>query len=292
MEKYLFVKGYRENESLRESFNSLARETFGIEFETWYQYGFWTDKYQPYSFIDNGKVVANVSVNILNLIINNEEKKAVQIGTVMTHPDYRNQGLSKRLMDKVLEDYKNVDLFYLFANETVLDFYPKFGFESLKEVQYTMDYNHVPSKNLKINKLNGRNQDDLAFIYKLAARKQPLSRTFAAINNEELLMFYCLMVFSQDLYYLEDEQALVIFQIDDQVLHLYDIVSLENVSTLDILRKISNENITQIIFHYQPDDQELELKKQPYQSDTVLFVKNMKMNALPLEFKHPITSQA
>ncbi|WP_045516395.1 hypothetical protein [Neobacillus niacini] len=72
MKKYTFVKGYRENEPLRDSFNQLATKTFGIDFEAWYLNGFWTDKYQPYSFTDNGQIVANVSVKILNLVINNE----------------------------------------------------------------------------------------------------------------------------------------------------------------------------------------------------------------------------
>ncbi|SDN15554.1 GNAT family N-acetyltransferase [Bacillus sp. OK048] len=292
MEKYTFVKGYRENEPLRDSFNQLATKTFGIDFEIWYRNGFWTDKYQPYSFTDNGKIVANVSVNILNLVINNEEKQAVQIGTVMTHPDYRNQGLAKQLMDKVLKDYSNVDLIYLFANDSVLDFYPKFGFESVEEIQFSMDYGHVPSNQVRVRKLDGRKPDDLAFINNLAARRHPISRIFGTTSTEELLMFYCVMVFSQDLYYLEEEQALVIYQIDENVLHLYDLVSMEKVKVLDILSKISNENINQIVFHFTPDENELELEKQSYHSDTVLFVKNITRAVLPLEFKHPITSQA
>ncbi|WP_420489363.1 GNAT family N-acetyltransferase [Neobacillus niacini] len=270
----------------------MATKTFGIDFETWYRNGFWTDKYQPYSFTNNGQIVANVSVNILDLVINNEEKQAVQIGTVMTHPDYRNQGLAKQLMDRVLKDYSNVEVFYLFANETVLDFYPRFGFDPVEEIQFSMDYCHVPSNQVRVRKLDGRKPEDLAFIYNLAARRHPISRIFGTTSTEELLMFYCLMVFSQDLYYLEEDQALVIFQIDDDVLHLYDVVSMEKVKVLDILSKISNENINQIIFHYHPDEKELKFEKQSYQSDTVLFVKNMTKAALPLEFKHPITSQA
>lgn len=47
MEKLLFVKDYKDNEYLRNSFNQLASNTFGIEFESWYQHGYWTEKYQP-----------------------------------------------------------------------------------------------------------------------------------------------------------------------------------------------------------------------------------------------------
>ncbi|WHY87803.1 GNAT family N-acetyltransferase [Neobacillus novalis] len=284
------MKNYKENFSLRTSFNQLAASTFGIQFETWYQHGFWTEKYQPYSFVDNGNVVANVSVNLLTLVINNEEKQAVQIGTVMTHPDYRNQGLARKLMDRVLEDFSQVDLIYLFANETVLDFYPKFGFAAVEEVKYSMDYSHIPSEQSEVRKLDGSKPDDLAFVYTLAAERISGSKYFGTKGTEELLMFYCIMVFSQELYYLEEEKCLVIYQRENNVLHLYDVISEEKVALKDIIPKIADDRITKIVYHFHPDDNEVKFDIQPYQSN--LFVKNMTDVVLPNEFKHPLTSQA
>ncbi|HYK73491.1 MAG TPA: GNAT family N-acetyltransferase, partial [Pseudoneobacillus sp.] len=136
MQEVSFVKGYQHDEKLRKSFNLLATLIFGIEFESWYQKGYWRDKYIPYSFVVQDQVVANVSVNLIDMTINNSEKSAVQIGTVMTHPDHRGKGYSQLLMNKVLTDYANADLFYLFANETVLDFYPKFGFQRMAETSF------------------------------------------------------------------------------------------------------------------------------------------------------------
>jgi hypothetical protein len=46
------IKDYKHNEKLRNSFNQLAINTFGIEFETWYKHGFWTEKYIHYSIIE------------------------------------------------------------------------------------------------------------------------------------------------------------------------------------------------------------------------------------------------
>lgn len=293
MGEITFIKGYKDNEQLRNSFNQLALNIFGIEFETWYQHGYWTEKYQPYSYIDNGNVVANVSVNLLNLVVNDEIKQAVQIGTVMTHPDYRNKGLSRGLMDMVLADYKHVDLIYLFANQTVLDFYPKFGFQAMEEVQFYMEYDHKSSENPQtIKKLNGRKPDDLALVYSLAADRVSGSKTFGTTSSEELLMFYCNMVFSHDLYYLEDEKALVIFQTEGDHLHLYDVVFKEEVNVYKIVSKIANSNINKVIFHFHPEDKEGRLDKKPYQTSNRLFIKNQTNITLPADFKHPITSQA
>ena len=57
------VNGYRDNKKLRDSFNELAEKVFGLNFENWYQNGFWNDNYNPYSIIVDGKVAANISVN-------------------------------------------------------------------------------------------------------------------------------------------------------------------------------------------------------------------------------------
>ena len=54
---------YRDNDVLRASFNELAEKVFGLNFEGWYQHGFWKDNYNPYSVVVDGKVVSNVSVN-------------------------------------------------------------------------------------------------------------------------------------------------------------------------------------------------------------------------------------
>ncbi len=122
-----FHKAYRNDEALRKSFNDLATLVFGINFEEWHQY------------VDGRKLIANVSVNVLDFVVNGEEKRAIQIGTVMTHPEYRNRGLSKRLMHKVLEAYENrYDFMYLFANQNVLDFYPKFGFKAVSDYPFSM----------------------------------------------------------------------------------------------------------------------------------------------------------
>lgn len=52
----------------------------------------------------------------------------------MTDPDYRGRGLSRWLIDRVLEDFEQqVDFIFLYANDSVLDFYPKLGFKRAPE---------------------------------------------------------------------------------------------------------------------------------------------------------------
>ena len=106
------------------AFNDLAVKVFGLSFEKWYKSGYWRDKYFPYTYFDGEKAVANVSANKIHTIIDGKPKLYIQIGTVMTDPDYRNRGLSRKLMNEVFTDFKNnCDGIYLYGNDTVLDFF-------------------------------------------------------------------------------------------------------------------------------------------------------------------------
>lgn len=85
----------------------------------------------------DGRVVSNVSVNHMVFDVCGEKKHYIQLGTVMTDPEYGGRGLNRILMERVLSEYEGkTDGIYLFANDTVLDYYPKFGFRPAKEYEY------------------------------------------------------------------------------------------------------------------------------------------------------------
>lgn len=294
MSEFIFVKGYREQHKLRKSFNELAKLVFGIQFESWYEKGYWTDKYIPFSYTDRNQIVANVSVNIIDLVVEGKIKRAIQIGTVMTHPDYRGLGLSRKLMNKVLEEYSGkCDIMYLFANDTVLDFYPKFGFEALDETVFSIRY---PSsqKNSKasVRKLSGESDEDLQFIYNFSQKRVPVSRVFGTIHTEELLQFYCIVAFPNNIYFLVDEEIIVLYQENNEhELHIYDVVSQKEVNLEKVVNSITTEHTKNVIFHFTVDNHDrlpLETKK----NNNGLFVRKEGEFLLPVQFKHPITSQA
>ncbi|WP_397386234.1 GNAT family N-acetyltransferase [Paenibacillus sp. VCA1] len=83
---------YKYHDEYRASFNRLSKLVFGI-----YQKGAWDDRYICHSFVADDEVIANVSVSKMNLVIKGDIR-ALQIGTVMTHPEHRGKGLSKQLM--------------------------------------------------------------------------------------------------------------------------------------------------------------------------------------------------
>ncbi len=136
---FIIEKNVRDNPKLRQSFNRLALQTWGFDFEDWYQNGYWGTRYIPYAMVCQGQVVANVSVNLMTFAGPDGIHRYIQLGTVMTSPEYRLRGLSRRLMEEIDRDYEGkAEGFYLFANDSVLDFYPRFGYRAVKETGYSM----------------------------------------------------------------------------------------------------------------------------------------------------------
>ncbi|AYA77755.1 GNAT family N-acetyltransferase [Bacillus sp. Y1] len=283
-----FVKNYKDQITLRHSFNELASSTFGIQFEEWYTRGYWNESYIPYSFVVNDKVIANVSVNVLTLLINGKLKKAVQIGTVMTDVQFRNQGLSKTLLQKVFEDYdKQVDLYYLFANHMVLEFYPKFGFSRRIEYLFSKKLS-TKQHNQTLRKINLEN--DLHLLEDYSTNRKPLSQTFSSIHTKGINFFHFLHVFSNNLYYDESCESILIYKVIENDIHLFDCIS-KRVALDEQIQALSalGENV---YLHFTPDQPE-NYRVHPIDSnDDVLFVKTTSPLELPHYFKHPVTSQA
>ncbi|MFC4323031.1 GNAT family N-acetyltransferase [Litchfieldia salsa] len=286
-------KDYKNNDELRKSFNDLATLVFGLNFEEWYKKGYWNDRYIPFSYVAGTKVIANVSVNILKLVINGEIKKAIQIGTVMTHPDYRGKGLSSSLMNMVMEEYEDsYDFIYLVANPNVLEFYPKFGFHPVNEYRYSLSYSPKTSGTSNIRKLDGGNIEDLEFIYNVASERVPVSNLFGTQDTQGILMFYCIYVFKSDIYFLENEDAIVIFKANENQVDIFDIISQKEVIIENVLSEITSATTKKIVFHYTPNYKGMNVHNEVLNSDDVLFIKAKGNNHFPLRVKHPITSQA
>ncbi|WP_339835478.1 GNAT family N-acetyltransferase [Paenibacillus sp. FSL R7-0272] len=294
MQNLKFTKNYKNNDTLRKSFFELAASTFDIHFENWYQQGCWGEGYIPFSFVAGDQIVANASVNILELVIHGEKKKAIQIGTVMTHPDYRGKGLSASLMNKILEEYENkYDLMYLFANESVLDFYPKFGFKAVEEHLFSMDFHctATPLESANLRKLDVTDAEDLHLIQQFASQRLPVSKRFATDHTPGIFMFYCLNVFNNDIYYLENEKVIVIYQKENSSIDLFDVVSLNEINMRDIVNKIADADTEKVTFHFTPDENNgMELISSI--NNDGLFVKTHGDNLYPMHVKHPITSIA
>ena len=272
---YIFTNSIKEDNALRRSYNSLAEKTFGLSFEEFYQNGYWTDKYIPYSLIDDGKVIANASVNILKSFYNGQEKRCIQIGTVMTDSDYRNQGLSRYLIERILSEWKeSCDTMYLFANDSVLDFYPKFGF--VKAVEYQCSSPITPTKG-RVRKLDMSHASDREFLKRYYSKSNPYS-ALAIKDNYELLMFYCTSLMKDCVYFLEDFDAVIIASNKNKILTCYDIFSDGNHAMIEMVSRVAESQIRSVVFGFTPIEHAAFHSRILEEEDTTLFVLKGKDN--------------
>lgn len=290
--KYIYRCNYKDDNGLRNSFNSLTEKTYGFNFEQWYEYGYWGDKYIPYSLLDGERVVANVSVNIIDFLILGEKKRYIQIGTVMTEEEYRGRGLSRALMERVLKEWEDkCDLIYLFANDSVLDFYPKFGFEVCNEYEYSI--NKVKKeKSEKIRKMNMDNKEDKDLVYNMACNTIPVSK-ISMKNNPSLIMFYCISFMRDSIYYIEDYEAVVICDFNEEVLYVQDIFTTKEVNLDKIINAMMNERTKKVVLGFTPKDSFGYEKRLVNEEDTTLFIKMGKDNPFKREeLMFPVLSHA
>lgn len=232
------VKHYRKDDTLRGSFNALAEATFGLNFEGWYQNGFWGDNYDPYSVLMDGKVVANVSVNRTDLLMNGQRKRIYQLGTVMTDPAYRNQGLIRAIMAEVEKDTADADGVYLFGNDNVVEFYPKFGFVPGKEYVYfkTVDQSgENRMQNVPMDSAEGWEK------LKKAMEENHFHGACDMVDNPELIFFYVSQFMQDCVYYSEALNAWAIGEIEDGNLMLHNVFSSENIDLMDVVKAFGRE---------------------------------------------------
>ena len=100
-------KHIRDNAARRESFMALAERVFGLSFREWYAGGWWSERYRPYVLAHGDRVLACIAVNVMDTAWRGKDRRYIQLGTVMTDPACRGQGLSRRLMEAVLADWED-----------------------------------------------------------------------------------------------------------------------------------------------------------------------------------------
>lgn len=260
-------KNYRDNEALRASFNKLAENTFGLNFENWYQNGFWKDNYIPYSVVIDGEVVSNVSVNACYMNYKGKEVKLIQLGTVMTKADQRGKGYSRMLMEEVMKDYEGkVDGMYLWGNDSVIDFYPKFGFKEAKEYQYSKEVEQTGQD--KTTKVPMNNKQDFDKMVEILATRSQNSQMYM-VGNTGLYMFYLSQFMTENVFYIADCDSYAIAELEDDTLILHTIIGDAGV---DEVIKSFGAQVKRVVLCFTPNETQGFEENEVHEEDTTFFV--------------------
>ncbi|MBP6116142.1 MAG: GNAT family N-acetyltransferase [Neisseriaceae bacterium] len=269
MSHYVYHDNIRNHAALRHSFSALSQSIFELDFEPWYQQGYWQDAYRPHVLVHQDTVVANVSLSLIHTEHQGLAKCYGQIGTVMTHPDHRHQGLAATLMARVMAKYLPVcDALYLYANGTVLDFYPRYGFVPAQEYQHSVCVQPLSSARRRLR------MDQPADVALLQQHFEQGNR-YAELplrQNWGLLMFYCGQFLSDCVYYLPELNVVAIFAEEDEQYLLYDVFGHSDADLSRIMAALVSEDKQKVALGFSPKDNS-GFWVNPYaEEDTHLFV--------------------
>lgn len=277
---YRVIKDYRDNDALRHSFNELAGKTFGLDFEDWYQNGFWGENYNPHSIVIDGKIVANVSVNKTELLFDGVPKRFLQLGTVMTDEKYRNRGLCRKIMEQIEAEYQGkTDGVYLFANDSAAGFYPKFGFRKAVEYQYSK-----PVVNTGKCRLEQIRMDSPAAWKALteATHRNRFRGRLDMVNNPELILFYVTKYMQENVFYHKATDTYVIAELEDGGLFLHNVFS-GRLTKLDAVITLFGKDIKEVTLGFAPREAGGYAAAELLEEDSTFFVKGLAWDAFEKE---------
>lgn len=278
-ESYLYVKAAEQPDAFA-AMNQLARRVFDVDFTLWQALGSWDfQRYQPHLLLKDGAAVANVSANRMTFARRREaggegeEQQFLQLGTVMTHPDYRGKGLADWLMRQVLAEWENsCDGIYLYANDDARDFYTRFGFTPMRETSSARAVpQHLPLLT-QAHQLDVNDAEDRAIILEACARGNP----YAALENRGnsgLVLFHALHEYSGGFYHLEVYDAVVVARVEGNTLLCAEVLGGRTPMLDNLTAPLLRADTTRVVFGFTPLFATEEERCRFSQPDTTLMVR-------------------
>jgi len=243
---------YWDDPMARAAFQKFMIEIHGLDFSEWDARGFWDNAYTPFSFFDQGRVVASVCVYLLDVVLGGEKTRLAQVSGVGTSPKWRRQGLNRKLTEIGLSWAKDKqDGIFLFADPEAAPFYEACGFQPLPEF---LERGPVPPAQLRpgARKLTVSDPRDLDTIFRHAEGRAPVSTVFGVLNSR-LLLFHTLYTLREDAYEIGDLECVIFFARKNGVLSIFDIVGKRIPTLEEIYPYLADRGDEVIEFHFSPD---------------------------------------
>ena len=249
-----------------------------FDFQFWYDLNLWDNNYESYSIMKDDKIVSNICLYKAKIQFKGVVYDALSVGAVATKAEYRDKGYARVLMEHILNKYPDTPM-YLSANDSVVDFYPKFGFERV--------YEKLPVLDMKIDNQIAPNKlrFDNPKIWDYLMNKRIFSQQLDCLNTASINLFHIYLGYLKDLLYeIPELDMLIIAEKNGPVLKLIAIFSGMQVSCSDLAKHLPFDKIERIEFGFIPDHLCDNYRFEEYKTDP-LFVRNIKCDLG--DFKYP-----
>ncbi|UOQ44751.1 GNAT family N-acetyltransferase [Halobacillus salinarum] len=292
MKLLTFDQAYANIDHQRERLYPLFQEVFNIPqeaFKKLYHNGFWDHTYRPFTYFIDNQAISNTAFFDMPLIMKGKIYQSAGIQSVMTHPDYRGEGLMKTLFKLMLETIdEKYERSFLYTDEP--DRYTSFGFREVPEYYFTASYSHPPTDSDELRLLDLFEDNDLQLIRRLLKENEPASHEMTALTYKT--SFYLNMYqteLSSHLYYAKSLDLLLLFEVVHGRLELYDCIGSYMPDLQEICSLIS-QPFKEVHVFFNPDRLRGSFTPVTYNRGTTLMVRG----TFPLEnesFMLPITAE-
>ena len=226
MPRLTFRTAYWQDIPARRAFKDFILEIHGVDFDAWDDAGYWDDDYRPYSYFEDGRVVASLCIYTMPAIVGGEACTVAQVSGVGTLPGYRLRGLNRRLHEIALAQSLPRHRFaFLFADDEAVAFYRKCGFRPVSVYAAVLPVPRA-APDPGIEKLDASDRAVRESIYRLACARAPLSHAFSTMNPK-LVMYHLLYRFRDHAWRIPALGAVVFMKHEAGRTVVYDILAPE-----------------------------------------------------------------
>ncbi len=237
-----------------ERFFAFAENAFraGNIFRRWTELGGWHPGYEVFAIERNGEILSTAGREQMQLVIDGKETSGYQLGAVATRSDCRNQGLSRRLLCRLLAEEEAPKLpVILFANPRVLDFYPRFGFARILQRRFTATVTIEPAPP-PAPTLDMDEPHDRARLADLCRRARAPGTVLSARDYFPTLLWH-LLYKPMPVFWLDEMDAALVASVADDRLFLHDVIAARAFDLTPILPRLIPNRVRSLEFGFAPE---------------------------------------
>jgi GNAT superfamily N-acetyltransferase len=170
----------------------------GADFEEWAQAGCWTNRYDVLALVAGRRIVATTARTRMVLSLGavahdggfRTLREGVQLGAVGVRPEYRGEGLGRRLIGLICQEAERANHpVFLFSNRDARGFYTRLGFTGTECERPILDLSVRPSARAS-RQLDPRNAEDRRMIADAVASTSSHRGGLAARTDLSILLWY------------------------------------------------------------------------------------------------------
>ncbi len=243
---------YGDEPKYKERLIRFLGQIFGLDLSSWDQRGFWDPRYRPFSFFDGDRLVSNVCLYSMDMMIQGRRCSVAQISGVGTLPEYRRQGLNRRLTEAAMAWAKpGHEFFFLFADDEAVAYYTKQGFRPLAESAVQLSMQATPNDST-LQKLDMNKPTHVELVARFARERAAVSDVLG-VFNDKLLMFHGLHSLRDKLYAIGELEILIAFERRADQLTIYDVIGRDVPNWSVIYPHIATGRDETVKFLFVPD---------------------------------------